>query len=87
MIVDLGALGVEIFHPAETYNDWRFRDRQCRSENRLPQSLRKNSRRGAVIDQVADVVGIESDRRVTGERRNLVSKFSPTVPCSASTLK
>src|ERR1035437_2714102 len=70
MIVDLGALGVEISaQPKRSIANSVVSRVDLKT---VAPVAAKNLRRRAVIDQVARAVRIESDRRVTAERRDLV---------------
>src|SRR5208282_1441840 len=70
MIVDLGALGVEI--PAQPKRMIGNSVVSGVDLKTVAPVAAKNSRRGAVVNQVAHVFRIESNRRVTAERRDLV---------------
>src|ERR1700685_3920397 len=70
MIVDLGALGVEISAQPKRMIGEPVISR-VDLETVAPVAA-KNFRRGAQIDQVAGVVGIKTNRRVPAERRDLV---------------
>src|ERR1700722_9512598 len=78
MVVDLGALGVEV--PAQPKRMIGNSVIGSVDLETVAPVAAKNPRRGAVIDQVADVVGIESDGRVTAERRNLVVEIRSNSP-------
>src|ERR1700722_19318 len=78
MVVDLSAFGVEVpAQPKRMIGDSMISGVELKT---VAPVAAENSRRGAVVDQVADMIGIESNRRVTGERRDLVIEVISDCP-------
>src|SRR6266436_3272976 len=70
MIIELGPLGVEISaQPKGMIGDSVISGIELKT---VAPVAAENPPRGAVVNQIADVIRIESDRRVTAERRDLI---------------